>query len=161
MKVLALAIGAMLAVAPLVPAVANPTVLAPADDYFGHERMSVLGVRNAIRDLDLRASYHFTGDGPVLYHKLLIVEDSMNDWRRQYPNDTWIPRMGYALARAWLKLGYADAREHARFTLGWIVADYPASRIAPWAAALRNAGRVLTADDWSNPNPLPIPIENP
>lgn len=43
--------------------------LAPADEYFGRMRMSILGSR------------------------LALVDDALRDWRAHYPRDTWLPRM--------------------------------------------------------------------
>jgi hypothetical protein len=156
---LGVAFGAALLLSATIPAAANPTALAPADAYFGRQGMSILGLRNAVKDIDLREDLHLADDGPVLYHKLLIVEDAMNDWRRKYPQDSWVPRLGFALGRVWMKLGYADARDHAGFTLGWVIADYPTNSIAPWATAFRNAASTLATADREFVEPS-IPIEN-
>ena len=155
---LGVAFAAALLLNAALPAVASPTRLAPADAYFGRQGLSILGLRNAIRDITLREDLQYADDGPVLYRKLLIVEDAMNDWRAQYPYDSWLPRLGYALGRAWMKLEYANARDHAEYTLGWVIANYPSSAIAPWAMALRNAAGVLATADRRDPA---IPIDVP
>jgi hypothetical protein len=65
--------------------------LAPADEYFGQLRMSVLGIRNELNGLERRAS---SGDRNVaaMSGKLAMVDDAMRDWRNRYPRDTWLPR---------------------------------------------------------------------
>ncbi|HEX3464136.1 MAG TPA: hypothetical protein VHS78_08835 [Candidatus Elarobacter sp.] len=65
--------------------------LAPADEYFGQLRMSVLGIRNELNALERRAT---SGDRNVsaMSGKLAMVDDAMRDWRAHYPRDTWLPR---------------------------------------------------------------------
>lgn len=72
--------------------------LAPADEYFGQLRMSVLGIRNELDGLERRAS---SGDRnvPAMSGKLAMVDDAMRDWRRHYPRDTWLPRYEAQRAR--------------------------------------------------------------
>jgi hypothetical protein len=72
--------------------------LAPADEYFGQLRMSVLGIRNELNTLERRAT---SGDRNVasMTGKLALVDDAMRDWRARYPRDTWLPRFSSQRAR--------------------------------------------------------------
>lgn len=72
--------------------------LAPADEYFGRMKMSVLGIRNALDGLERRAA---GGDPNVssMSGQLAFVDDAMRDWRTKYPRDTWLPRFQRARAR--------------------------------------------------------------
>ena len=72
--------------------------LAPADEYFGQLRMSVLGIRNELNTLERRAT---SGDRNVaaMSGKLALVDDAMRDWRARYPHDTWLPRFASQRAR--------------------------------------------------------------
>ena len=72
--------------------------LAPADEYFGQLRMSVLGIRNELNGLERRA---VSGDRNVaaMSGKLALVDDAMRDWRTRYPRDTWLPRFSSQRAR--------------------------------------------------------------
>jgi hypothetical protein len=72
--------------------------LAPADEYFGQLRMSVLGIRNELNGLERRAS---SGDPNVsaMTGKLALVDDAMRDWRARYPRDSWLPRFFSQRAR--------------------------------------------------------------
>ena len=91
---------AMMLVACLAPAVraANMSDLAPADQYFGQLKMSVLGIRNELNALERRA---VGGDRNVaaMSGKLAMVDDAMRDWRRHYPRDSWLPRFEAQRAR--------------------------------------------------------------
>ena len=72
--------------------------LAPADEYFGQLRMSVLGIRNELNGLERRC---VSGDRNVaaMSGKLAFVDDAMRDWRARYPRDTWLPRYEAQRAR--------------------------------------------------------------
>ena len=72
--------------------------LAPADEYFGQLRMSVLGIRNELNTLERRAT---NGDRNVasMTGKLALVDDAMRDWRARYPRDSWLPRFYSQRAR--------------------------------------------------------------
>ncbi|MGB8267522.1 MAG: hypothetical protein WCE44_14430 [Candidatus Velthaea sp.] len=101
--------------------------LAPADQYFGRMKMSILGIRNTIHDMDVRASYQAPSDVQYIYNKLLLVEDALHDWQAKYPHDTWIPKMTYGLAMVYKKLPLDDAQVHMNDQLDWLTASYPHS----------------------------------
>jgi len=79
--------------------------LAPADEYFGRLRMSVLGIRNELVALERRAE---SGDRNVaaMGGKLAMVDDAMRDWRLRYPRDTWLPRYEAQRARVATLISY-------------------------------------------------------
>jgi hypothetical protein len=86
--------------------------LAPADQYFGQLKMSVLGIRNELNTLERRAT---SGDRDVaaMSGKLAMVDDAMRDWRTHYPRDTWLPRFESQRARVAgliASAGYGGAR---------------------------------------------------
>jgi hypothetical protein len=95
-----IAILAALAVACFAPVAqaASMRDLAPADEYFGRMKMSVLGIRNALDGLERRAS---GGDRNVvsMSGQLALVNDAMHDWRVHYPRDSWLPRFEAKRAR--------------------------------------------------------------
>ena len=96
-KIAALAVMLVACLAPAARA-AHMGDLAPADEYFGQLRMSVLGIRNELNALERRAT---SGDRNVsaMSGKLAMVDDAMRDWRRHYPRDTWLPRFEAQRAR--------------------------------------------------------------
>ena len=124
------------------------SALAPADTYFGRLRMSILGIRNAIRDVAIRVDAASEDDLPVLYHKLTLVEDALIDLKRRYPLDTWVPQLTLNLAQAYGKLPFGAAQARANDNLDGLIADYPDTDQALYAMDLRDARlRPRTAAD--------------
>ena len=112
------------------PAMADPSSnLAPADRYFGRLKMSILGVRNSLKDLSARADAH-PEDAEHVYDKAVLVEDALHDWQKHYPRDPWIPKYAYSLAQLYGKLDFDDARVRKNDTLDWLIATYPESEYA-------------------------------
>ncbi len=107
----------------------SPANLAPADRYFGRLKMSILGVRNSLKDLSERADAH-PDDAEHIYDKAVLVEDALHDWQRHFPRDPWIPKYAYSLAQLYGKLELDDARVRKNDTLDWLVATYPSSEFA-------------------------------
>jgi hypothetical protein len=83
--------------------------LAPADEYFGRMKMSVLGIRNELDGLERRA---VGGDRNVasMAGKLALVDDAMNDWRAHYPRDSWLPRFQAKRSRVAALIGMSAFR---------------------------------------------------
>jgi hypothetical protein len=133
MKSLVLALAIVAGSTPsLMPAqaVAQPmSELAPADRYFGHLQMSILGVRNSLRDLSQRADAH-PEDASRIYDKATFVDDSLRDWSQKFPNDPWIPKYIYSLAELYRKIDTEDARVRKNDTLDWLISSYPNSDFA-------------------------------
>jgi len=120
----------VLALSFVAPAFAEPYgTLAPADRYFGRLKMSILGVRNSIKDLAARADAH-PEDAEHIFDKAVLVEDALHDWHAHFPRDPWIPRYAYSLAQLYGKLDLDDARTRKNDTLDWLEAAYPNSEYA-------------------------------
>jgi hypothetical protein len=112
------------------PVSADPmSQLAPADRYFGRLKMSILGVRNSLKDLMARADAH-PEDSEHIFDKAVLVEDALRDWQHHFPRDPWIPKYAFSLAQLYGKLDYDDARTRKNDTLDWLVATYPNSEFA-------------------------------
>ncbi len=112
---------------PVVPHVRFLTYrVAPADEYFGRLKLSILGIRNTIRDLGLRADADPVR-APTILGTAALTEDAMHDWELKYPHDTWIPPAILALERLYAKVDSDDARAHAKVVMVWLVHDYPTS----------------------------------
>jgi hypothetical protein len=127
--VLALALGST-AVTAAAPASAQPAVaVAPADRYFGQLQMSILGVRNSLRDLSSRLDGH-PEDGAHVYSTTVLVEDALHDWAAKFPRDPWLPKFAYSLAELYRKIDTEDARVRKNDTLDWLIVTFPASDYA-------------------------------
>lgn len=115
-KLVALAATVMMMIACAVASAQAATMrdLAPADEYFGQLRMSVLGIRNELNTLERRAA---GGDRNVaaMSGKLAMVDDAMRDWRSRYPRDSWLPRFSSQRARvaSLIALGASHAERGA------------------------------------------------
>jgi hypothetical protein len=111
---------------------------APADEYFGRLKMSILGVRNVVYDIDARADSASEDIAANFCHKLILAEDSLRDWQAKYPDDTWVPKFGYAMLKDYETIDsdmVADeshaASIHAIDLANWLGALYPDSEFAP------------------------------
>jgi len=108
----------------------NHSALAPADQYFGRMKLSILGIRNSIKDLDYRASQAVDGDATHVFDKLVLVEDALHDWQSRYPRDTWVPRYTYSLAMVYKKLPMEEARVRMNDLFDLLSSHYPNSEFA-------------------------------
>jgi hypothetical protein len=112
------------------PAYARPANdLAPADRYFGQLQMSILGVRNSLKDLSLRVDAR-PEEASQVFGKTVMVEDALRDWSQKFPNDPWIPKCLYSLAELYRKIDTEDARVRKNDALDWLIASYPTSDYA-------------------------------
>src|SRR5215469_10736504 len=92
-------IAASLAVA---TARADSHAAAPADEYFGPFKESILGIRNHIVDFERKADTELSD----AVRGMDNVEIALEDWHRKYPHDSWLPgfldRMVHVYGRAHL-----------------------------------------------------------
>ncbi|HTW82479.1 MAG TPA: hypothetical protein VMD91_00250 [Candidatus Sulfotelmatobacter sp.] len=65
-------------------------ITAPADEYFGHTKLSPIGVENEITRI---GKYLDAGWGGRMTKETLWVVDSLDDWQHQYPRDYELPRL--------------------------------------------------------------------
>jgi hypothetical protein len=100
--------------------------VAPADEYFGRLKLSILGIRNTIHDMGLRADADPAHAASIL-GTVSLAEDAMHDWEQKYPHDTWIPPAILSLERVYAKVDSDDARARAKLVMAWLVRDYPGS----------------------------------
>jgi len=103
-----------------------PIRVAPADEYFGKLKLSVLGIRNTIKDVGANLDIDQTR-WAQLASKAAFAEDAMHDWERKYPQDTWLAKTVFALERMYAKLDSDEGRRHAIASMQWLVHDFPRS----------------------------------
>jgi hypothetical protein len=76
--------------------------VAPADEYFGRMKMSILGITNSIKDTGIREG-NDPANASKYYSGLAYTEEALEDWAHKYPQDSWIPRRAYDLSHEfWL-----------------------------------------------------------
>ena len=100
--------------------------VAPADEYFGRLKMSILGIRNELRDLDQRLTYS-PDAGPAVLGTASFVEDAIRDWEAKYPSDPWLPRSVYQLTHLYARIHSGDGHVKAVNALHWLVTRYRSS----------------------------------
>ena len=67
----------------------RPPSQAPADRYFGVQRLSNLGVRSMLHDMVLEGTSPLAL--PQQLERIDGIESALNDWQEQYPSDRWLP----------------------------------------------------------------------
>jgi hypothetical protein len=132
---------------------ASLKLLAPADEYFGPLKMSILGIRNTTKDLGLRYDVNHDIASQTLASAAL-TESSIKDWERKYPRDGGIARAVYYLQRLYDKVLTEQGRAKADATAKWLFSKYGRS---PQAVQLK---KVLAAEPvipLPSPSPSPVP----
>jgi hypothetical protein len=102
--------------------------VAPADEYFGKLKMSILGIRNTIKDQGLKIDVDPT-KAPSTSNAIALTEDAIRDWQHKYPCDTWLPGTLLGLERFYLKIHTDDGVKHVHATFAWLRHDYPKSKM--------------------------------
>jgi len=133
--------------------------VAPADEYFGRLKMSVLGIANTIKDMRLRVVAD-ADKTPSIFGSLAMVEDAIRDWERKYPRDSWVAKDLYALEVTYLTAPGERAHAMAIRTEAWLHRDYPKTAYARQAQAALNKPMV-TARTASEPVVQPAIITVP
>lgn len=121
---------------------AHPKIrVAPADEYFGKLKMSILGIRNTIKDVGLNLDVD-PNRAASLMNKALLTEDAMHDWQKKYPQDTWLPKTVFALERMYAKINSDDGRKRSIATMNWLVRDFPRTEFGKLGKRELAEGRV-------------------
>lgn len=97
--------------------------VAPADEYFGHMKMSILGIRNSLHDLSLRVAYA-PDKGDDVLGSAAWVEDALHDWEHKYPADPWLAKNVYELTSLYASVPTPQGQEKASHALHWLLTRY-------------------------------------
>jgi hypothetical protein len=106
--------------------------VAPADEYFGRLKMSILGIRNQLRDLGLRLQYAPDREADVL-GAAGFVEDALHDWEHKYPSDPWLAKSVYQLTSLYARIHSAEGQQNATRAFHWLQARYAKTTYAAQA----------------------------
>lgn len=102
--------------------------LAPADEYFGPLKMSILGINNALVQVKRRqSSGDMSADTEKSMHQ---VENSIHDWEHKYPRDPWIARALLNVHNTYAIFPDRNAHEHALASASWLTKKYPHTKQA-------------------------------
>ena len=132
-------IGASLAMACFATPVhaATTSGLAPADEYFGHYHMSILGIRNAIHDMGVHVRNDPEHAGAML-GSISLTEDAVRQWSIKYPHDPLLAKTMLSLERLYLRIGGPEGTEHAQDTVTWLDTILPNDPYTKMAHTLVN-----------------------
>lgn len=137
--------------------------VAPADEYFGRLKMSILGIGNVIRDQTKK--YDVRPD--LLENELGAVKfavDAIKDWEHKYPDDPWIAKSLFALERFYNRIPTDECRERARATMTWLVRDFPDTwygRTGKRELAEGKVGNAIAAPVAAAVETAPNPVASP
>jgi hypothetical protein len=128
-------------------------LLAPADEYFGPLKQSVVGINNTIRNLGWY--YDVNHDiGSQTFLSAGLTERAIRDWQSKYPHDDQIPRSLYLLQRLYTKILTQQSRDHSKAIAEWIFLSFASS---PQAKQLKKTLAVEHLADIPTPSPSPSP----
>lgn len=125
---LSLIFASLVTVMPLA-AQAQTTNAAPADEYFGSYRMSVLGIRNVLHDIDVKIQNE-PANATRYLAMLSLTENAIVDWEHKYPSDTWLARSWYGLQHLYAKVHSDECSRKALEMATRLVTKYPNSSYA-------------------------------
>jgi hypothetical protein len=112
------------------PALADQKLaVAPADEYFGRQKISTLGIDNLIRDTEQRENFD-----PALASRLIralsAAEDAMEDWAAKYPHDSWIPKRAYEMSHLFWRMHTPEANAMADRCRNLLFKQFPKTKYA-------------------------------
>ncbi len=122
---------------------------APADEYFGPHKQSILEIRNRLDRIDSKSDRELIDQNAVV--ELDDIAASVSDWRTQYPNDPWLPRAYARLLRDYHRVG-ASSSDQAVATLGEMKSAFPDAPETSDVIAMTFAGGTLV------PVPVAVPV---
>jgi hypothetical protein len=121
------------------------SALAPADEYFGREKLSPIGIRHKI--FSLKDDLHHAREHPdAIQHDAQILEDALHDWFTRFPQDPWLPATAWNLATLYEELPGSDAQSRALATLHFVRDSFAGTPYSQYAA--RDLTRGVGVRPW-------------
>src|SRR5215472_13057204 len=108
--------------------------VAPADEYFGRMKMSILGITNSIRDTGTREGFD-PNNASQYYNSLALTENALEDWSQKYPQDSWIPRRAYDLSHDFYRMHTPAGNAEANRCRAILFKQFPHNH---WAVIARH-----------------------
>ena len=104
---------------------------APADEYFGPFKVSVLEIRNRLTRFEGQQNRELSSESTL--HGIDAVEIAIEDWHRKYPHDSWLPGFLSRIVRVYVRAD-AGRNAHARHAYALLETEYRRTRPAHEAA---------------------------
>ncbi len=119
--------------------------LAPADEYFGKLRLSVVRMHHqvfALKDDLHRRRQRIS----AISHEADSIGEAFFDWAHRFPKDRWVPRTGWELATLYEELPGKDAREQAVTLLTFVRDRYAKTSLG--SASSKELARGIGVRPW-------------
>jgi|GEM_PF-1098407 len=121
------------------------SAIAPADEYFGRQKLSPIGIRHMI--FSLKDDLHHAREHPdSIQHSAELLEDALRDWFTRFPQDPWLPAAAWNLATLYEELPGTDAQSRAVAELHFIHDSFTGTQYALLAA--RDLTRGVGVRPW-------------
>jgi hypothetical protein len=131
--------------------------MAPADEYFGPLKLSIIGIHNSIRDIGLRYKYNSTLAAPS-FASAQLVERAIRDWAHRYAHDPQLPRNVFALQRLYTQILLQSSRDRAHVIAQWMATSFATS---PQEKQLKKTLALEHLAPIPTPSPTPVPTDTP
>ncbi len=124
---------------------------APADEYFGPHKQSILEIRNRLDRMDAKSDRELVDSNAVV--ELDDVAASISDWRSQYPQDPWLPRTYARLLRTYHRAG-ASSSDRAVAMLNEMQSAYPDAPETTGVVAMTFGGGSAASLEFADAAPV-------
>lgn len=89
---------------------------APADEYFGPFKISVLEIKNRLTRFEGQTNRELGMSGAI--HGMDTLELAISDWQRHYPRDSWLPDFLSRMVQVYVRAhANNDARAREAYVL--------------------------------------------
>jgi hypothetical protein len=130
---------------------------APADEYFGRQKYSYLGINNALRNVTVLSGDHTTDPG--LIASLSRIDDALTVWTAKYPHDPQLARTYFLVIAAYSKMWTQPYQEKAWTYLHLLLERFPATYFAKQVR--RDLALGFTEHYYAEPEICPTPSPEP
>ena len=101
--------------------------VAPADEYFGHLKMSILGIRNTLKDLAMKADYN-PANPEQIFGSAGFAEEALREWEHKYPGDPWLAKTVAGLVHMYSRVPTTQGRAKMHAAFAWLSGRYGSSK---------------------------------
>jgi hypothetical protein len=96
-------------------------ITAPADEYFGRQKMSPIGIENEIARI---GRYLDAGWGTRMSGAVVDIASALEEWHKGYPRDYALPRALLAAYKAFARVDTPEAQKAAQLVKTTLTVEY-------------------------------------
>lgn len=127
---------------------------APGDEYFGHLKLSYLGINNTFHDEAVRAGAYTTNPGII--SQVDYADDAMHAWYAKYPHDPQLARSWFLAMEMYRKIYTQPAQQKAWEYMHEIAQRWPNTYFGKLMVKDLQIG--FTEHYFATPQPCPSPL---